>query len=521
MLLLATLLVAGNVKAAPAFSSYPTASATIYLDFDGHDVNNAMWNYGTPFTCLPAALNDAQIADAFNRVAEDYRPFNVNVTTDINKFLAAPINMRIRVVVTPTSAWYASVAGIAYVTSFTWGDDTPCFVFSDRLANDSKRVAEAISHESGHTLGLYHQSAYSNTCTLVSSYNTGVGTGVTSWGPIMGNAASKTLTQWNFGPTPNGCSIRQDNLTTITTKNGFGYRPDDVSDIYTNATSLLLASGTFTQNGVISTTSDRDIFRVDLNQTGRLQVNADPYSVAAGYSGANLDIKIELQNALGETVRVYDNTDSLNARIDTTLDAGTYYLIVDGSGNVNSGNDYGSLGSYTIGGSYVIPANIATTVKVTRSRVGNTLAWNGGSNISSAAAVTVMAAKENERFVEIGKADPLAGKFTHEIATTATYIYKLKIIGKDGSISYSNLVKAEGNTNPENFQVIRQAQQPVLVKAKVAYDYVVTDSYGRVVLNGKGTEGTKIIDVRNQPAGIYNIRLMGNLENKVETFMNR
>jgi hypothetical protein len=38
---------------------------------------------------------------------------------------------------------------------------------------------------------------------------------------------------------------------------------------------------------------------------------------------------------------------------------------------------------------------------------------------------------------------------------------------------------------------------------------------------GKAAAGTKIIDIRNQPAGIYNLRLMNVNEQRVEKFMNK
>ena len=248
-LLIATLICSGAM-ATPTLNSYPTAAATIYLDFDGHDVSNSIWNFGTPFSCTPAMMSDDQITEAFNRVSEDFRPFNINVTTELAKFLAAPIDQRMRVVITPTSAWCPSLPGVSYLTSFVWGDDTPCFVFSDRLTNNPRKIAEAISHESGHTMGLNHQAEFGSSCTLVSSYNTGTGSGVTSWGPIMGNVSTRTLTQWNFGPTVSGCSNKQDNLSIITANNGFGYRADDVSDIYTNSFVVNVADNIIDQSGV-------------------------------------------------------------------------------------------------------------------------------------------------------------------------------------------------------------------------------------------------------------------------------
>ncbi|MEY4778075.1 MAG: hypothetical protein RIS13_823 [Bacteroidota bacterium] len=457
IVLFAALIASSTAKAAPSLNSFPTASATILLDFDGHDVSSSMWNYGTPFSCMPAAMTDVQITEAFNRVAEDFRPFNINVTTDLAKFLAAPLSQRVRIIITPTSAWYAGVAGIAYVTSFTWGDDTPAFVFSDRLVNDPKRVAEAISHETGHTLGLYHQAAYDANCTLTSSYSTGVGSGVTSWGPIMGNVASKNVTQWNYGATPNGCTYLQDNLSVITTTNGFGYRTDDVANVYSSATAITVAANAFSKDGIISTTADVDFFKFSFASTGNFKMNAIPYNVGADLSGANLDLKITLYNAKGIIIKTYDIVDSLHIRIDTTLNAGNYFFQIDGAGSISNANDYGSLGAYTISGTFSGTTTATTTTKTT----GRKTAANPGIN------------------------------------------------------------SASEETPAIRFKVIKQAQQPVIVSATESYDYMVVDNFGRIILNGKAAAGTKTIDIRNQPAGIYNLRLMNANEQRTEKFMNR
>src|SRR5487761_2071249 len=130
----------------PVLSSLPTAQATIFLDFDGHYVQTTSWNGGNPIDCAPSGLSDAQIIEIFNRVSEDYRPFNINITTDSTVFYAAPLNRRIRIIITPTSSWYMGVGGVAYTGSFTWGDDTPAFVFPNRLGPDNpKMVAECCT----------------------------------------------------------------------------------------------------------------------------------------------------------------------------------------------------------------------------------------------------------------------------------------------------------------------------------------------------------------------------------------
>jgi hypothetical protein len=482
ILLFAALMAVGTTKAAPSLNSFPTATATILLDFDGHDVNSSMWNYGTPFNCLPAAMTDAQITEAFNRVAEDFRPFNINVTTDLAKFLAAPIAQRVRIIITPTSAWYAGVAGIAYVTSFTWGDDTPAFVFSDRLVNDPKRVAEAISHETGHTLGLYHQASFDANCTLTSSYSTGVGTGVTSWGPIMGNAASRNVTQWNYGPTPNGCSFLQDNLSIITTTNGFGYRADDHADVLVSATAITMTNNMFAANGIITTSTDMDFFKVTLATTGTFKLNAIPYNVGADYSGANLDIKVTLMTSNGTVIKNYDVADSLDAKIDTALKAGTYIVVIDGSASVNSTNDYGSLGAYMIDGSF--------------SGVNPTTVPNSDSSDD------IKKPKKDKTDLEEEEEED----------------------DDDDEISSSKIMTGPGvadHTTNKVFTVIKPFQQPVTIKATADYLYQVANNNGRIIMIGKEAAGTKNIDIRHLPTGIYTIRLISSKENKTERFLNK
>jgi hypothetical protein len=124
--------------ALPKLSSFSSAKATIFLDFDGQTVTASSWNGGNTLYCAPANLTDAQITEIFNRVSEDYRPFNINITTDSTVFLAAPLTQRIRIIITPTSSWYPNVGGISYTGSFIWGDDTPGFVFPDRLSYSTK-----------------------------------------------------------------------------------------------------------------------------------------------------------------------------------------------------------------------------------------------------------------------------------------------------------------------------------------------------------------------------------------------
>src|SRR5690242_1730728 len=91
VLLILTILASSKTYCLPKLSSFPSAKATIFFDFDGQTVSGTSWNGGSTFYCAPAVLTDEQITEIFNRVSEDYRPFNINITTDSAIFLAAPL----------------------------------------------------------------------------------------------------------------------------------------------------------------------------------------------------------------------------------------------------------------------------------------------------------------------------------------------------------------------------------------------------------------------------------------------
>ncbi|MEO6583419.1 MAG: hypothetical protein ABIO05_03795, partial [Ferruginibacter sp.] len=118
-LLMVLLVVSANVYSQPKLNSNPPLAntpdtiPTIFIDFDGHKVSGTLWVNGGTINAAPSGLSDIQITEIFNRVSEDYRPFNINVTTDSTKFLAAPLNRRIRIIVTPTSSWVTGVGGVA------------------------------------------------------------------------------------------------------------------------------------------------------------------------------------------------------------------------------------------------------------------------------------------------------------------------------------------------------------------------------------------------------------------------
>jgi chitodextrinase len=339
-----------EMKIAPALlnlQSLPGAAGCVMLDFDGYymPAGNS-WNNGNPINAAPSGVSDADLLEQWEVVAEDYRPFNVNITTNEAVFNSYPKNRRMRVVITPTDTAAPGYGGVAYIGSFNWDNDVPCWVF----ALGGKYGGEATSHEIGHTFDLLHDGR--NTTPDHEGYFGGLDG--TPWAPIMGVGYYRPVSQWSRGEY-NLADNKQDDLASISSaKFGVGYRADDYSNSTTNAAILTSnVSGAINQKGgVITNESDIDFFTFT-TAGGNVTLNANTVS-----RHGDLDIIIRLYNASGTQIASNTTTadGALYASLTTNLAAGKYFLSVDGTGAGNPASGgysaYASIGSYYITGSF-------------------------------------------------------------------------------------------------------------------------------------------------------------------------
>lgn len=498
----------------PTLNSFTSASATIYLDFDGQVVSGTVWNGGGSINALPSGHTDAEITSMFNRVAEDFRPFNVNVTTELSKFLAAPINRRMRVIITPTNYFRPGVGGAAYTGSFTWGDDTPCFVFSNMLGN-TKWIAEACTHEMGHTLGLSHQTKYDNTCNMVQSYHEGLGTGETSWAPVMGNSYYRNMSGWNNGPTPSGCNAPQDNLSIITANN-FSYRADDHgSDIHAVPSAISVANRTVTGGGVISTTSDKDFFILNVTSLSSVKLDFRPFSLGGtalgGNEGANLDIKVTFFNASKQLIKNYDPLNTLSVHIDTVLNAGTYYFMLDGTGNLNI-DDYGSLGQYNISG-VVTPLSVTPIHNINLAGASanskHSLNWNiiSDERIKS---VVIESSSNGVSFNNLSIINTYSTRYTYTPFENNDIYYRVKVTTLTNEVAYSNVVMLRGTGKKKEFIVSTLVHNELKINAPAAYEFQLFDVNGKMISKGSRSSGLATENTAFLANGMYVLQIMSN-----------
>jgi PKD repeat protein len=343
-----------------ALHSLPGSKMVIYLDFDGHTTTGTVWNnsYGASIVSAPFSIDSdpafsatelERIQYIWQRVAEDFLPYGVDVTTQdpgvegLRKYGTGDDAWGQRVVISPTNWYNTGAGGVAYIGAFSWNSDTPCFVFTAQLGGgNEKYTAEAITHEAGHTVGLYHDGV-----TGGDAYYRGHN----GWAPVMGVGYYQNLVQWSKGEYP-GANNTEDDLAKMTGY-GFTYRPDDHGNTPASATPLVVANGTgVSGGGIIERTTDKDAFSF-VTGTGTITLN-----VIGAARSQNLDIKADLYDGSGGLVAASSPSTSLNASISYSAAAGTYTLVIDGVGNgdLTTGySDYGSLGEYTISGTIVSP----------------------------------------------------------------------------------------------------------------------------------------------------------------------
>ncbi len=504
----------------PLLSSCPAASAVVFLDFDGHTVTGTSWNYNGPIYCSASGLNNVQITEVFDRVAEDYRPFNINITTDSTKFLSAPVTKRMRVVITVSSAWFGSAGGVAFVGSFTWGDDTPCFVFSALLGYNSKNISEATSHECGHTLGLYHQSTYDVNCIKISDYNYGQGTGEIGWAPIMGIGYNKNLTLWNNGPNPYSCTILQSDKDIITSTNGFTYRTDDYAATFAGATNIPFVNTQFNVNGIIEQNSDQDMFKFTQPSSSRFQLNAVPYNVGAGNSGSDLDMQVTLYNSSQTPLNVYNPGTLLNSVIDTLLTPGTYYLKIEGKGNIYASN-YGSLGSYSLQGNILTVALPLRRLELHGELAGDKhrLTWI----IDADEAITKQVLEistDGRNFSQVTQPPNDLRSFMYKPYVTTTAQYRLNVTFDNGRQYYSNIVSLR-NTGTAYWPKLigNVANNNIVVSSPGTYNFAIYDFSGKAVGKGQLSNGLNTINTTDITGGMYIIQFTNGIEQRTDKFI--
>ena len=356
-----------SVDNPPKRHSKAGAPKIIYLDFNGGTVTGTEWNTSRGITSWKAkpystdadftTFSDAEQANIiaiWERVAQDYSSFDVDVTTE-------------QPTLGPNTAWamitgirdvdgkplpHAGAGGVAFVNVFGRADFqklSPAWV-TDYGSNDvdaTAAIADATSHEVGHNLGLSHDGNSQR------PYESGfsAGSDAPSWGPLMGAPYGMTVSHWSKGDYVDA-NNKEDDLAIIAKNLPL------VSDDHggpSNPTGLTIAGKAFSSSGLIGNTDDKDSFRLSFGQ-GAMTATVTTYNTTGTTNGGNLKARLTLASANGAVIATSAANAGTGATLATNVEAGTYILTVDtvicGTplASRNGFTTYGNMGTYTLKG---------------------------------------------------------------------------------------------------------------------------------------------------------------------------
>lgn len=344
-----------------ALHSRPGSARVLYLDFDGHVLTGTGWNedFADPVEVAafdidgdPAAFSDAErtvIQQIWRRVAEDFAPFDVDVTTEdpgVDAIISnAPgdDNVGVRALIGDDAAYIGEdpdgLLGLALLGTFGGDVDNPALIFSVAHGDDYALIADTVSHEVGHTLALEHHGS-----DVDGEYYQGHG----NWAPIMGSGSSDMVTQWSRGDYAGATNPTQDDIAVIL---GFiPLAPPDHPLDQAGAEEIFPAD---VATGTLRTSESQAWYRFS---AGRGNVT---FTGSVASLGPNLKLGLSILDADGNVVA---SSATGNARMSALLSAnlpsaGIYYLVVDGIGylDVDTGfTDYASLGRFSVTGSWQV-----------------------------------------------------------------------------------------------------------------------------------------------------------------------
>ncbi len=192
----------------------------IYVEHRSTRISSPYWNGGVPFTTKQVVTDTNKLKLYIYITNNIYSPWRIEFTNDSAKYANfTGYKDKIHLVsykilsdgATTETQLIGYASGVAFINGLYSNQLNDGFVFADVFPNIRAKyrdIASIIAHESGHMIGLYHQSEYDANCVKVNEYRPGT---------IMGNPFYPYQNKWYIGPSNRGCTIIQNDTANLTT----------------------------------------------------------------------------------------------------------------------------------------------------------------------------------------------------------------------------------------------------------------------------------------------------------------
>jgi hypothetical protein len=209
----------------------------------------------------------------------------------------------------------------------------------------------------------------------------------------------------------------------------------------------------------------------------------------------------------------YNPSDLLNAGVDTNLNAGTYYIVVEGVGNANM-PDYGSVGSYALAGmlDQVLPIHqLALTGRFADDF--HSLSWNFKAD-EPIKKINLEVSKDGAHFSTLSELSADARSFSWKPTdNNSPYHYRIKAITVADERAYYSNIAVLRSTKGKTIDLLGTlVKSHILLNTQKNFSYQLLDESGRLLQNGNLQAGTNSIQIKTMKKGLLLLRVQDGTE---------
>jgi len=288
------------------------------------------------------------------------------------------------------------------------------------------------------------------------------------------------------------------------------YRSDYISNALASAVPEAFANDQFTASSILVKNTYENVYKFNVPSLKLFQLSAVPFNVGAGNAGANLDLKVTLYNSAQVALNTYTSSSTLNVLIDTSLNTGTYYFKIEGTGNTYAPN-YAIMGAYSVQGQLIespLPLH-KLQLKGTFDKDNRMLNWTVQADETMTKQIIEISA-DGKNFSELRQPDNNDRSYSYRPTNTGAALYRLYAEFDNGGHYYSNIVaiKPSGNNYKPKVLNTLVTNGVIIVSSPSVFDYSLLDLAGQVLAKGKVENGMNTISANGMITGMYLIRFM-------------
>jgi hypothetical protein len=226
-------------------------------------------------------------------------------------------------------------------------------------------------------------------------------------------------------------------------------------------------------------------------------------------------MQVTLMDASENILSVYNPGTLLSSLVDTTLNSGTYYVKVEGKGNLYAPN-YASLGSYSLLGQ--LNGGSGGTLPLRRLELHGAqngdkhqLSWLVDADEAIAQQILEIST-DGRNFVSLTEPTADTRSYIYRHSSAATVLYRLNVMFENGRRNYSNIIAIRENDASPRPKLVSNliTTNSIYVSSPGNFNYSLIDFGGKTIVTGQLVNGINVIEAGQLARGMFVIRFYGN-----------